>query len=69
MHTTQIGMQAEAAVIEYLQNAGYDVIGRNWKTKTCEIDIIAYRNGVIHFVEVKYRRTNRQGLGLSLIHI
>lgn len=67
MLTTSIGLLAEDAVLEYLQNNDYDVIAKNWKTKTCEIDIIAYKNQRMHFVEVKYRSRLGQGIGFDYI--
>lgn len=33
----------------------------------CEIDVIAERDNIIYFCEVKYRRTGRQGSGLDYI--
>jgi Holliday junction resolvase-like predicted endonuclease len=67
MLTTSTGLLAEDAVVEFLQNNDYDIIGKNWKTKTCEIDIIAYKNQTIHFVEVKYRQNIIQGVGYDYI--
>ena len=61
------GQKAEHAAAEHLSNMGFKVIERNWKTKWCEIDIIASKDDVIHFVEVKYRRNVRYGDGLAAI--
>lgn len=63
----QIGDTAESAAAAFLHAQGYTVIARNWRTKACEIDIVARKKSVIHFVEVKYRRTNTQGGGLAAI--
>lgn len=65
--TTSIGHQAEQAVVEHLQRNGYEIIEQNWKTKWCEVDIIASRKNVMYFVEVKYRRSTRQGGGIAAI--
>lgn len=65
--TRVIGNNAEGEAADYLKRAGYTIIDRNWKTKWCEIDIIAERQGVIHFVEVKYRKNDRSGSGLAAI--
>lgn len=46
---------------------GYEVIEQNWRRPRCEIDIIARKNEVIHFVEVKYRFNDEQGGGLEAI--
>lgn len=61
------GRIAEDAVSEYLENNGYKIIDNNWKTKWCEIDIIAEKDGIMHFVEVKYRSNPEQGRGFEYI--
>jgi len=67
MTTFDTGRQAEAAAAEYLKSKGYAVVTQNWRTRYCEIDIIAQRRNVVYFCEVKYRKTNRQGGGLDYI--
>lgn len=61
------GSKAEKIVAEMLLNNGYKIIDKNWKTKWCEIDIVAEKNGVMHFVEVKYRGSSYQGGGFDYI--
>lgn len=63
----QIGNDAESASAEWLLNQGYDVVERNWKTKFCEIDIIAFRDSTLYFVEVKHRTSQSQGGGIGAI--
>ncbi len=65
--TTNIGNIAESEVCHYLEQNRYQIIDRNWKTKWCEIDIIAEKKGVVHFIEVKYRKNDRAGGGLAAI--
>lgn len=65
--STSIGNQAEDAAATYLEGRGYKVIDRNWRTRVCEIDIIAKKHSTIFFVEVKYRSSNKQGSGLDYI--
>lgn len=67
--TTAIGRQAEAAAAEFLKARGYKIISTNWRTRWCEIDIVASRDGVVYFVEVKYRRVSAQGGGLDYITV
>lgn len=67
MTTKQIGDQGEDAAAQYLERNGFRVLERNWKTRWCEIDIVAEKDGAVHFVEVKYRASNRQGDGLEYI--
>jgi ribonuclease HII len=61
------GQLAEQAAADHLIQSGFRVLERNWKTKWCEIDIVAERDGQIHFVEVKYRKNDQQGDGLAYI--
>ncbi len=61
------GKLAETAAADFLSGEGFDIIEQNWRTKWCEIDIIARKGGVLHFVEVKHRRTPAQGDGLDAI--
>jgi len=65
--STQVGGMAESASAKYLERIGYEVINRNWRTRVCEIDIIAKKSGVVYFVEVKYRSGNKQGSGIEYI--
>jgi len=65
--STAAGQLAEAAAAEYLRDLGYEILERNWRTRWCEIDIIAAKDGTAHFIEVKYRRTPSAGTGLSYI--
>lgn len=65
MTTTLNGQAAEAAVAGLLQKQGYKILDRNWKTRLCEIDIIASKGKIIYFAEVKYRVSGEQGSGLE----
>lgn len=67
MTNYQHGQQAEVAATQYLQDQGYKILARNWRTRYCEIDIVAMSKDTIYFVEVKYRATSRQGTGLDYI--
>ena len=50
-----VGDIGEDYAADMLTNSGYRIIERNYRTKVGEIDIIAIRDGVLHFVEVKTR--------------
>lgn len=65
--TTEQGLRAEAAVAELLNQHGFEVIDRNWKTQVCEIDIVAQKGRIVYFIEVKYRRQAAQGDGFEYI--
>ena len=61
------GRRAEAAAAEFLRRKGFLVVAQNWRTRRCEIDIVAQKGKIMYFVEVKYRQTDRQGDGLEYI--
>ncbi len=47
------GLKAEEEACEFLKSLGFEIIERNFFSKFGEIDIIAFKKGVLHFVEVK----------------
>lgn len=61
------GHNAEKRAAEYLRSQGFKIRELNWKTRYCEIDIVAEKDKSIYFVEVKYRRNAAQGMGLDYI--
>lgn len=54
-HTKILGQKGEAAVVVWLQQNGFVIIARNFQIRAGEIDIIASKNDLIVFVEVKTR--------------
>lgn len=63
----QVGDAAEDSVAHYLEQKGHGIIARNWRTKSCEIDIVSTYDQTIYFTEVKYRKTDLQGGGIAAI--
>ena len=61
------GHYAEKVASEYLVGKGYTVEHLNWSTPICEIDIVASKNKVLYFIEVKYRSNDSQGEGLDYV--
>jgi len=51
------GAAAEEAAARYLSSLGYQVLERNWRCRSGEIDLIARDGEVLVFVEVRSRRT------------
>lgn len=52
----ELGGKGESLASDYLKGIGYKVVQTNYYAKRGEIDIIALRQGVLLFAEVKYRR-------------
>ena len=67
MTSVDTGRKAEAAARVYLEMRGYKIIEQNWRLPSHEIDIIASKDGVTHFVEVRYRARDDQGSGFDSI--
>ncbi len=58
MNTTKTWDQGEVIAIKYLQSKWYDIHTTNFKFwRFWEIDIIAFKDDITVFIEVKYRRS------------
>jgi len=55
MHA-QEGKEAEIKASLYLQHLGFKILTCNFHSKFGEIDIIAFKNDVVHFCEVKFSK-------------
>ena len=53
MNTKITGNAGEEKATQYLLKQGYSIIERNFRTKGGEVDIIAGKDNVVVFVEVK----------------
>jgi putative endonuclease len=51
----RLGNEGEQAACEFLQREGYRILARNYTCSAGELDIIAFRDNCIVFVEVKTR--------------
>lgn len=51
----QLGSKGELLVAQKLQNEGYTLLAQNYTARSGEIDLIAIKDEVIAFVEVKLR--------------
>ena len=56
--TKILGNNGEALVATWLVNQGFAILDRNYQTRLGEVDIIAAKDDVIAFVEVKTRSIN-----------
>jgi uncharacterized protein (TIGR00252 family) len=67
MTKTTTGRSAEAAVADYLVQNEYKILDKNWRTRWCELDIVAQKDKVVFFIEVKYRFDKSYGSGFDYI--
>ena len=58
----ETGRNGEQLATDWLQAAGFRVLERNWRYGRREIDIIACKSGVLHFIEVKTSRGETFGM-------
>ena len=64
-----LGHKGEDIAAEYLQNEGYCILERNWMNMgRKEIDIIATKDDVVVFVEVKTRKVGSATTPISAVN-
>ncbi len=61
------GHAAELGAADYLKKNGFKIVHINWKTRYCEIDIVAQKDKTIYFFEVKSRKNTLYGSGFEYI--
>ena len=61
------GACAESIAAEFLMRRGLAIVGRNFRTRAGEIDLIARDGATLVFVEVRMRRSQRFGGALESI--
>lgn len=61
-NTTQVGAFAETLAADFLVQQGYQILARNYTYDHAEIDIIAQKNNIVVFVEVKMRSSTAFGM-------
>ncbi len=55
------GIDGEALAVKYLSDKGYKIMHQNWRHSHWEVDIIAEKDGILHFIEVKTRLSKKFG--------
>lgn len=62
-----VGRHGEAVVARSLEQAGWHVLARNWRTARGELDLVARDGTTVVAVEVKTRRGTRHGSPLEAV--
>ena len=55
------GNLGEAMAADHLTSKGFTVLHQNWRHSHWEVDIIASKDNILHFIEVKTRLTKKFG--------
>ena len=59
---TELGQEGEQLASEYLKKKGWEILVRNYRFSRSEIDLIASKDDLLIFVEVKARTNTSFGL-------
>lgn len=52
----EVGKEAEEKASSYLKKEGYTILTRNFYSKFGEIDIVAFKDNILYFCEVKFSK-------------
>ena len=58
----ELGKMGERLAEQYMCERGYEILFRNWRHSHYELDLVAVKNEMVHFIEVKTRKTTEFGL-------
>lgn len=62
------GRWGEDRAAAWYRDHGYEVIARNWRCRSGELDLIVARDRLVVIAEVKARRTDAYGPAASAVH-
>jgi len=62
----EVGMDGEDVVCECLLDDNFIILARNVRFKCGELDFVAYKQGTVHFIEVKTASVKRETSVLSI---
>ena len=69
INNRKLGSKWEHAAADYLKKSGYEILETNFRCRIGEIDIIAEKDGIIIFVEVKLRTSTEKGMPCEAVDI
>lgn len=56
-----LGKKGEELAIAWFVHQGFEILHSNWRHSHYEVDIIGSKNNILHFIEVKARRSMQFG--------
>jgi putative endonuclease len=62
-----LGQRAESLAAGYLEGLGYIIQARNWRRPEGELDLVAFKDGLCVFVEVRSRTGTERGHPLETV--
>ena len=69
MNKRLVGSTQEETAYRYLEENGYNIVCRNFYTRFGEIDIIAFNEGYLCFIEVKFRENIKNGYPQEAVNL
>jgi putative endonuclease len=63
-----LGISGEEAVAAWYVAEGYQVVDRNWRCRTGELDLVLRRGRLVVFCEVKTRSSDAYGLPAEAVN-
>jgi putative endonuclease len=67
MNRVTVGKRWEEEVGAWLCERGFSILERNFRFRHKEVDLIAQRDDLVVFVEVKYRKNGSYGTGFEAV--
>ncbi|MDO4633228.1 MAG: YraN family protein [Eubacteriales bacterium] len=68
MNNRETGARYEALAAAYLMQEGFQILEKNYRIRSGEIDLIAREGRYLVFIEVKYRSSLREGSPLEAVN-
>ena len=68
MATDLLGRWGESIAANYLRKEGYILLGANYRCRFGEIDLIARKDDLLVFVEVKLRKNDSFAAAMEFVH-
>lgn len=69
LNKRRVGAKYEEIAADYLMQQGYEILERNHRNPYGELDIVAKKDGMLIYVEIKFRSSSRYGEPLEAVDI